>query len=76
MQFIKVYAVKFSGRRQLLIEAIFKLRQPESEPVLDIISGYTTLRMQLPTVTGVKRNFWPLRNFWPVVVFQLFCFSE
>jgi len=43
-------AVKFSGRRQLrqlLVEAIFKLRQPESEPVFDLISGYTTLRMQL-----------------------------
>jgi len=44
------YAVKFSGRRQLrqlLVELIFKLQQPESEPVLDIISGYATLRMQL-----------------------------
>ena len=43
-------AVEFSGRRQLrqlLVEAIFKLQQPESEPVLDLSSGYATLRMQL-----------------------------
>jgi len=47
---ITITAVKFSGRRklrQLLVEAIFKLRQPESEPVLDLISGYATFRMQL-----------------------------
>jgi len=33
--------------RQQLVEAIFKLPQPESEPVIGIISGYATLRMQL-----------------------------
>jgi len=27
-------------------------------------------------ISGVKRNFWPLRNFWPITVYQFFCFSE